>query len=85
MNMFRRSFLKSAAGWGAFGSGVMGMLGRVATAQAGVAPPKLLFIFQRGGNDGINTVIPQGDPSYSPALRPSLYINPAAGLGLDTT
>lgn len=77
--------MKSAAGWGAFGSGVMGMLGRQATAQGGVDPPKLLFIFQRGGNDGINTVIPQGDPSYSPALRPSLYINPASGLGLDTT
>jgi len=35
---------------------------------------KLVFIFQRGGNDGVNTVIPYGDPEYNRANRPTLYI-----------
>jgi uncharacterized protein (DUF1501 family) len=44
---------------------------------------KLIFIFQNGGNDGINTVIPTGDPSYNTETRPSLYIpqNQAIDLG----
>lgn len=44
---------------------------------------KILFIFLRGGNDSVNTVIPHGDPSYSAATRPSLYIPPPPG-GLTT-
>lgn len=41
---------------------------------------KMIFIFQRGGNDGVNTVIPYGDPEYNIANRPSLYIPPARAL-----
>ncbi len=37
---------------------------------------KLVLIFLRGGNDGINTVIPAGDPEYSPTNRPTLFIDP---------
>ena len=35
---------------------------------------KILFVFLRGGNDALNTVIPAGDDAYSPAIRPSLHI-----------
>jgi len=35
---------------------------------------KLLFIFLRGGNDGVNTVIPWGDNAYNNTTRPTLYI-----------
>lgn len=35
---------------------------------------KLLFVFLRGGNDGINTIIPSADDAYSLQNRPSLYI-----------
>ncbi len=44
---------------------------------------KILFLFLRGGNDGINTLIPHGDTAYNTSNRPSLYIPPAAG-GLST-
>jgi uncharacterized protein (DUF1501 family) len=37
---------------------------------------KLLFIFLRGANDGLNAVIPHGDPGYSRAMRPTLHIPP---------
>jgi uncharacterized protein (DUF1501 family) len=43
---------------------------------------KLIFIFQTGGNDGLNTVIPRGDPDYSPETRPSLFL--PQNLGLDS-
>jgi uncharacterized protein (DUF1501 family) len=35
---------------------------------------KVLFVFLRGGNDGLNTLIPWGDDAYSAANRPTLYI-----------
>ncbi len=35
---------------------------------------RLLFIFLRGGNDGLNAVIPHGDPDYSAAHRPTLFV-----------
>jgi uncharacterized protein (DUF1501 family) len=44
---------------------------------------KMLFIFQRGGNDGINTVIPRGDNEYNTSNRPTLFLkeNQAIDLG----
>ena len=46
---------------------------------------KLLFLFLRGANDGLNTLIPAGDPAYY-SSRPNLAIaddplNPAARTG----
>lgn len=43
---------------------------------------RLLFIFQRGGNDGINTVIPRGDREYSRANRPTLFLPEGDALDL---
>ncbi|MBM3837193.1 MAG: DUF1501 domain-containing protein [Verrucomicrobia bacterium] len=37
---------------------------------------KILFVFLRGGNDGLNTIIPWGDSAYNQTTRPSLYIPP---------
>jgi uncharacterized protein (DUF1501 family) len=43
---------------------------------------KLIFIFQRGGNDGVNTVIPYGDPEYNTANRPTLFVPRASAIDL---
>ncbi len=40
---------------------------------------KLLFLFLRGANDGLNALIPYGDPAYSTVNRPTLYIPPDPG------
>ena len=37
---------------------------------------KLLFLFLRGANDGLNALIPYGDSAYSTVNRPTLYIPP---------
>ena len=44
---------------------------------------RLLFIFLRGGNDGLNAVIPHGDPQYSSVIRPTLYIAPGDAIDLN--
>ena len=44
---------------------------------------RLLFIFLRGGNDGLNTLIPHGDTDYSTANRSTLYIPPAQAIDLN--
>lgn len=51
---------------------------RQALAQGAIPPGtrKLLFIFLRGGNDGVNTVVPWGDSAYSAENRPTLYLPP---------
>src|ERR1041385_298232 len=38
----------------------------LAEGNIGVNGKKLLFIFLRGGNDGVNNIIPIRDPSYAP-------------------
>lgn len=53
---------------------------RLLAAAPGGNRRKLLFIFQSGGNDGINTVIPRGDPDYSTATRPTLFVPEATAL-----
>src|SRR4029079_11518103 len=66
--MIRRDFLRLAA-LGALGfSG----LGRLAAAASSAAPRRLLVLVElRGGNDGLNTVVPYADPLYA-RLRPRL-------------
>ena len=54
------------------GSAVFG-----ATSATTTPAKTLLVIFQRGANDGINTVIPYGDPNYNKTLRPTLFLDQA--------
>jgi uncharacterized protein (DUF1501 family) len=44
---------------------------------------RLLFVFLRGGNDGINALIPHGDVDYNPTNRPTLYIPPVDAIDLN--
>ncbi len=80
----RRSFLHGCgmtlAGFGV-SSLFPGAFIRHAMAST-IADRRLLFVFLRGGNDGINAVIPHGDPDYNVANRPSLYIPPASAIDL---
>ena len=48
----------------------------------GTGLKKMIFIFQRGGNDALNTVIPRGDADYSQVNRPGLFINDAEAVDL---
>jgi uncharacterized protein (DUF1501 family) len=43
---------------------------------------RFVFIIQRGAADGLNTVIPHGDPAYE-GLRVDLAISPSEALNLD--
>ncbi len=80
----RRDFLQ-AAGATAVGFGLHLLAPTAWMRQVladGPDDAKLVFIFQRGGNDAVNTVIPYGDPEYSVANRPTLYIPRASGIDL---
>lgn len=88
--MKRRDFLKN------LGAGYLAMSSlmldnpfrprfRIAKAAGG---KKLVVVFQKGGNDGLNTIVPYGDPGYYP-LRPTIGIpapngaDPTAALDID--
>jgi uncharacterized protein (DUF1501 family) len=58
-----------------------------ALAEGGIGQPgpdgrikKILFLFLRGANDGLNALIPHGDPAYNSITRPTLHVpvDPAA-------
>src|SRR4029079_10218216 len=77
MNISRRQlFKKSPFRFGGLGVNpfTAGFLQRELLAGNIDSSKKLIFIFQNGGNDGINTLIPTGDPDYNTSTRPSLYI-----------
>lgn len=66
----RRSFMKAGA-QAAMAAGLASMANiplflqrALAEGNIGISGKKLLFIFLRGGNDGINNIIPIQDPSY---------------------
>src|SRR2546426_10485222 len=81
----RRSFLKGAgltlAGFG-ISSLLPGAWIRYALAAGPFSNKRLIFIFNRGGNDGVNTVIPAGDPDYNATNRPTLFIPNTSSLNL---
>lgn len=49
---------------------------------ATVADPRLLVVVLRGGMDGINTVVPHGDPAYE-AMRRDVAFAPGSTVDLD--
>src|SRR5688500_1065487 len=66
----RRSFLNHA-GRAAIGLGLASLMNippflkrAIAEGSIGLNGKKLVFIFLRGGNDGVNNIIPILDPSY---------------------
>ena len=85
MSWTRREFLR-AGSITALGAGLglakPGMFGNKALAGRMHSDTKLIFIFQRGGNDGVNTVIPYGDSEYNRSSRPSLFIPRAGAIDL---
>lgn len=83
MNLLtRRSFLEHGlrAALGASAAALTSVPPFLQRAMAqGTIPPgtrKVLFIFLRGGNDGLNGLVPWADDAYSLANRPSLYLPP---------
>ena len=79
MNRSRRAFVKSA-GLGFLALGLPpSFLVRAAGAEQDGRGKILVVVFQRGGMDGLNAVIPFKDSAYY-ALRPSIAVaEPAAG------
>ena len=66
----RRSFLKASTKT-AFGVGLASLMNvppflkrALAEGNIGINGKKLLFVFLRGGNDGVNNILPILDPSY---------------------
>ena len=81
----RRSFLGGTLKAGllaAFGSLTnIPLIMKKALAEGTIGQPgpdgkirKVLFIWLRGANDGLNSVIPAGDSAYGPGIRPTLAI-----------
>jgi len=85
MSCTRREFLQ-VGGLTALGAGLGFLSPEISKSRLfanGVdEDTKLVFVFQRGGNDGVNTLIPYGDPEYNVGNRPSLYIPPARAIDL---
>ncbi len=73
--MHRRDFIKSLLALSVVGTGMSLRTSLVWANATGDSQRKipLVVIFQRGGCDGLNTVVPYGDPRYA-ALRPNLAI-----------
>ena len=87
MSWTRREFLR-AGSLTALGAGLSFVKPDIFEDEAlagrvGPAPDtKLIFIFQRGGSDGVNTVIPYGDSEYNTGNRPTLFIPRASAIDL---
>jgi uncharacterized protein (DUF1501 family) len=82
MNISRRYFLKSG------GVAMIGMaalpsfLQRAVAATAGLNKKKMVVLFQRGAMDGLNVVVPFGEPNYY-HMRPTIAIPQPKQGGLD--
>ena len=80
----RRIFLRDS-GLAVVGTAAVPAFLRRAAAgamESGVRAKRLVVIFQRGAADGLNIVVPHGEPSYY-AMRPSINIPRTSVLDLD--
>lgn len=94
MDITRRYFMRASGALAAYvGFNATPALGSLTTHAAAVTRPvtkgkTLVVVFLRGGADGLNLVVPHGDPAYA-GLRPSLHVpapdqtNPDAAIDLD--
>ena len=88
-NFNRRQFLQLGAAGIALGSSVPFLRNPIFrralhAAECDLLPAKkMLVIWQRGGNDGLNTVIPYGDNSYNTVNRPTLFVDPLDAIDLN--
>jgi len=77
----RRTFLEKslqaafAAATAANLSAPLGLRRALASGAIPSSTKKIFFIFLRGGNDGVNTIIPWGDTSYNKTNRPTLFMD----------
>ena len=82
----RRSFLQRSLKMGA-GLGLASIMNlppfvkrALAEGSIGTNGKKLLFIFLRGANDALNSVIPVGDTAYGAGIRPNIFIPQDGGV-----
>src|SRR4030088_2404377 len=84
MSITRRIFLRNGALAVVGTTALPSFLTRAAfgAVEPGARTKRLVVIFQRGAADGLNIVIPHGEPQYY-AMRPSINIPRKAVLDLD--
>ena len=84
MSITRRIFLRNSALAVVGTAAVPSFLTRAAfgAVESGTRTRRLVVIFQRGAADGLNIVVPHGEPQYY-AMRPSINIPRKAVLDLD--
>ena len=84
MSITRRVFLRNSALAVVGTAAVPSFLSRAAwgATQPGTRTKRLVVIFQRGAADGLNIVVPHGEPQYY-AMRPSINIPRKAVIDLD--
>jgi uncharacterized protein (DUF1501 family) len=84
MTITRRVFLRNGALAVVGTTALPSFLTRAAfgAAEPGVRAKRLVVIFQRGAADGLNIVVPHGEPSYY-AMRPTINIPKKSVLDLD--
>jgi uncharacterized protein (DUF1501 family) len=84
MSITRRIFLRNGALAVVGTTALPSFLTRAAfgAADPGIRNKRLVVIFQRGAADGLNIVVPQGEPSYY-AMRPTINIPKKSVLDLD--
>src|SRR6202035_2396111 len=84
MPITRRIFLRNGALAVVGTTALPAFLTRAAfgAADPGIRSKRLVVIFQRGAADGLNIVVPHGEPSYY-AMRPTINIPKKSVLDLD--
>src|ERR1700722_3841634 len=84
MSITRRVFLRNGALAVVGTAALPSFLARAAygAADPGTRTKRLVVIFQRGAADGLNIVVPYGEPSYY-AMRPTINIPKKSVLDLD--